>query len=388
MIHPRSPNRKGKCEVCGRESFTISRFLKVCVYCIRDNPDRANPYIKAAHHHVRNTYCLPKQPPNAPYGVSCNICANDCRMNHNSKGYCGLKWGDQGRLKSFISSNKAYVHTYYDKLPTNCCSAWFCPGCTGRGYNNGWALKPNAEHGSVNLAVFFYGCNFNCLFCQNESHRNVQNAPSMSLNQVLTKAMDPLVTCICYFGGDPGPHLPFAINTSQHVLERSDSKNPMRICWETNGISSPNLMRKAAKLSLISGGIMKIDLKAYDPNIAHALSGVSNQRAYENFSMIADDFFELRPEVPVLTGVTLLTPGYTDEIEIEKIAQFIAKLNPNIPYSLLVFHPANYMNDLPITPPQQVERCYHKARKYLKHVHIGNEYLLPNHLKSLAIDDM
>jgi hypothetical protein len=43
-----------------------------------------------------------------------------------------------------------------DPLPTNCCSAWFCTGSHEPGYN---------------LGVFFYGCSFDCLFCQNWTHR-------------------------------------------------------------------------------------------------------------------------------------------------------------------------------------------------------------------------
>ncbi|MFZ2071457.1 MAG: hypothetical protein WAV32_07685 [Halobacteriota archaeon] len=42
-------------------------------------------------------------------------------------------------------------------LPTNCCAAWFCPG--------------SSHYGKVNIAVFFYGCNFNCIFCLNASHK-------------------------------------------------------------------------------------------------------------------------------------------------------------------------------------------------------------------------
>jgi len=304
-------------------------------------------------------------------------------MFHGEQSYCGLRWEEQEYLESFVSPQKALVNTYYDGLPTNCCAAWFCPGCTGRGYEDGWALKPSAESENANFAVFFYGCSFNCLFCQNASHKEVKGAPSMLLNEFVEKALHPRVSCICYFGGDPGPQLPFAIRASKQILERCGSQRLMRICWETNGIGNPKLMREAAKLSLRSGGIVKIDLKAFNPYLAQALSGVPNQRAFENFTMIAEEFYEQRSSVPLLTAVTLLTPGYIAEAEVEKIAQFIAELNPDIPYSLLVFHPSYYMTNLPITPPDQVKRCYHIAKKYLNHVNIGNKHLLPVSLRSI-----
>ena len=209
----------------------------------------------------------------------------------------------------------------------------------------------------------------------------------MPLKQFVEKAIHPRVSCICYFGGDPGPQLPFALKASTQILEHCGSHRLMRICWETNGIGNPRLMREAAKLSLSSGGIVKIDLKASNPHLARALSGVPNQRAFENFAMIAEEFYEQRPSVPLLTAVTLLTPGYTDEIEVENIAKFIAELNPNIPYSLLVFHPSNYMKNLPITPPDQVKRCYYAAKKHLNHVNIGNKHLLPASLRTIDKHD-
>jgi pyruvate formate lyase activating enzyme len=65
-----------------------------------------------------------------------------------------------------------------------------------------------------------------------------------------------------------------------------------------------------------------------------------------------------------------------DKQEVGKIASFISSLNPNIPYSLLVFHPDFFLEDLPVTPQEQVSECYDTARKYLKRVNIGNRQLL------------
>jgi pyruvate formate lyase activating enzyme len=69
-------------------------------------------------------------------------------------------------------------------------------------------------------------------------------------------------------------------------------------------------------------------------------------------------------------------PGYVDEVEVGQIARFIAGLDPAIPYSLLVFHPDFMMRDLPITPREQVTRCYETATRQLKRVHLGNLHLL------------
>jgi pyruvate formate lyase activating enzyme len=73
----------------------------------------------------------------------------------------------------------------------------------------------------------------------------------------------------------------------------------------------------------------------------------------------------------------LLVPGDIDELEIHAIARFIVDLNPDIPYSLLAFHPQFYMADLPLTPKCLAERCEQIARDAgLKNVRIGNVHLL------------
>jgi pyruvate formate lyase activating enzyme len=78
-----------------------------------------------------------------------------------------------------------------------------------------------------------------------------------------------------------------------------------------------------------------------------------------------------------LIANSLLVPGYIDEHEIGAIAKFVADLNPNIPYSLLAFHPQFYMSDLPVTSKDLANRCYQAAKDAgLSQVRIGNAHLL------------
>jgi len=341
------------CKICGKENY-IQEVIGLCVDCVRGGDSLE--HTRDAHKRVREKFSLPSAPPDDPDGVYCGLCANECRMGVGRKGYCGLRWNECGKLVSLVNGENAIMHAYLDPLPTNCCAAWFCP-CSG-------------EHGRQNLAVFFYGCSFNCLFCQNCSHKNL-SVPGTSIDGFLQRALNPEVSCICYFGGSPEPQLPFAIKASEKVLK----KRKIRICWEWNGSGNPELVKKAARLSLESGGTVKFDLKAFNENLNFALCGVSNKRVYENFKMIAKGFYE-SSNPPLLTATTLLVPGYIDKEEVGEIARFIANLNEEIPYSLLVFHPDFYMKDLPVTPKKQAGECYGEARRYLKNVNIGNKHML------------
>jgi pyruvate formate lyase activating enzyme len=370
-----------KCTICGRGE--AAKILGVCLACIRERPEEAMALIRKAHILAREPYPLPPEVPRSsdPGVRRCVLCSNECVIAPGEVGYCGVRknWGD--RIGSLFPGH-GLLMTYEDLLPTNCCASWFCPG----------SLAP-PEDRKVNVAVFLYGCNFDCLFCQNESHRHLRLPPLVSLDAFVSRVRaNPKAECVCYFGGSPEPQLPFALRASKRMLdldeggggkdggdgvggEDLESSRRPRICWEMNGCGNPAIVKRAAKLSFRSGGIVKFDLKAFDENLSLALSGVSNRRAFENFEMIAKDLFKRR-DAPVLTATTLLVPGYVDEAEVVGISEFIAGLSPEIPYSLLVFNPDFCMRDLPITPRSQAARCLEAARKHLSRVYLGNKQML------------
>lgn len=359
-----------RCRICGRE-VSVSKILGICADCIRSS-EEALPYIIESHQNARLPYDLPIMPPREK-GISCNLCSNKCRISEGKRGYCGLRWNKNGKFHSEVSGNRALLYSYLDPHITNCCAAWFCPA-TGRGYPR-YSYRKSGELGYYNYAVFFYGCNFSCLFCQNYSHKNLENSQLVDISDFTHKIKsNGKISCVCYFGGSPEPQLPFVIRASRKILEEADRL--VRICMEWNGCGNKNLVKKLAKISLESGGIIKFDLKTFSPTLSLALSGVSNEEAYKNFEMIYHNLYEERKEVPLLTATTLLVPGYVDEKEVEGIARFISDLDRDIPYSLLVFHPQFYMKDLSVTPFSQVKKCLETSKKYLNNVHVGNLHLL------------
>ncbi len=363
----------GRCSVCKKESKLISRALKVCLNCILNNFHEAYPYIEEAHHRMRNAFDLPQKPPKSPSGISCRICFNECKISSGEEGFCGVRRNIEGGLVGG-TPRKGNLSWYYDPLPTNCVADWVCPGGTGAGYPR-FAYTKGPEFGYKNLAVFYHACNFNCLFCQNWHFREMTHQRKTISASHLAAQVDERTSCICYFGGDPTPQLPHALLTSRLALSNNQGRI-LRICWETNGSMHPKLLNKMAELSLKTGGCIKFDLKAWSLEVSLSLCGVSNQRTLENFSSIAKLTKE-RPEPPLLVASTLLVPGYVDVDEVSRIARFIASLNPEIPYSLLAFHPQFYLNDLPTTSKNHALACKEAAEKQgLRRVKIGNLHLL------------
>ncbi len=373
---------RARCKVCG-ELKPISEILGVCKDCILTRFEEAIAYIAEAHKKVRARFGLPAVPPKSEDGIQCNVCSHKCKIGIGERGYCGLRWNENGKLISISTPNRAPLYAYLDPHITNCCAAWFCPATTGAGYPR-YAVKRGAEYGYYNLAVFFYGCNFSCLFCQNWEHKRVMEGDLVKAEELAERVLrDDKITCICYFGGSPEPHLPFTIRVNDIVLKNIENNRVIRICYEWNGAGNPILVRKVGEQALVSGGIIKFDLKAPYPELNFALTGVRNEIVFENFKMLYEEFWHERPEIPIITATTLLVPGYIGPDEVEEIAKFIASIDPEIPYSLLVFHPDFMMLDLPITPRKIAYESLDRAKKYLKNVHLGNIFLLssaPNEL--------
>jgi pyruvate formate lyase activating enzyme len=363
----------GRCEICNTESRLISEELGVCLNCIRERPAHALPIAARTHIRSRAAFGLPETPPEDPQGVPCNLCVNECRIPEGRRGYCGLRQNTGGKLNG-VTSREGKLSWYHDPLPTNCVADWVCPGGVGAGYPK-YAYTSGPEHGYKNLAVFFHACSFNCLYCQNWQYRKESLRLHTTPVSRLCSDVDETTSCICYFGGDPTPQLPYAIEASRLALKEKGG-GIFRVCWETNGSMNAKLLDEMVELSLHSGGCIKFDLKAWNDDLHRALTGASNRRTLENFSRVGESV-GLREAPPLLVASTLLVPGYIDEAEVRSIARLIASIDPAIPYSLLAFYPHFYMSDLPLTQRPQAQRCLLAAQKEgLENVRVGNVHLL------------
>ncbi len=347
------------CRLCHSERSTVASALGVCSACLKARLAEARPHIEAAHAAARREFDLPVQPPRHPNGVRCALCANECVIGEGERGYCGLRTARNGRLVHLAGTPAAgLLHWYRDPLPTNCVADWVCEGSRQRGYHN--------------LAVFYAACSADCLYCQNWHFREMSPETASTVSaQELAAAANSRTFCVCYFGGDPSPQMPHALAASRLLAERG-----VRVCWETNGTMHPRLLDAAVAYSLRTGGCIKFDLKAFDEGVHLALTGISNRRTLENFARAGRRFDE-RPHPPLVVASTLLVPGYVDADQVGKIAQFIASINPAIPYALLAFAPNFYMPDLRCTSVRHAQDAEAAARAAgLTNVRVGNRHLL------------
>lgn len=378
MIFTYQPLPEQQCALCGDRSRLIASHLGVCGLCIRQRPQEARPLVEAAHARTRRFFDQPLAPPRTKGGVRCTLCVHQCVLGEGEVGYCGLRVARDGRLVHLAGTPaRGLLHWYRDPLPTNCVAMWACAGRGQRGHHN--------------LAVFYGSCTLNCLFCQNWHYRNFlpaeaeiaatrgprveQLAPSLRRRSISAHELAAVANdgtfCVCYFGGDPASQMPHALASATLLADRG-----IAVCWESSGTANPRLMDRAVELSLRSNGTVKFDLKAYDETLHIALTGTSNRQTLANFARAARRF-AARPDPPLVVASTLLVPGYVDAEEVARIARFIARFSPDIPYALLGFASNFYMPDLPCTSVRHAEEAEAAARAAgLTNVRVGNRHLL------------
>ena len=363
----------GQCTLCGKTSAFISSELQVCLECIRSRPEDSSDIARKIHDHSRAAFSLPLSPPRDPDGIPCRLCVNECSIPEGGSGYCGLRKNEGGILTG-ANANQGKLSWYHEPLPTNCVADWVCPGGTGAGYPV-FTNSRGPELGYRNLAVFFHACSFNCLFCQNWQFKQEGLPNRYRSPEELAESVDERTSCICYFGGDPSPQLPFSLAASR-CAQKMNPGRIVRICWETNGSMHPDLLDEMIDMASSSGGCIKFDLKAFDEKLHKVLCGVTNKRTLENFQRLAEKAGQ-RPVPPLAVASTLLVPGYIDAEEVRLIARFIAGINPDTPYSLIAFYPHFYFSDMPLTPKESALKCRKAALdEGLTKVNISNLHLL------------
>ena len=391
------------CKLCGRSSRLISRSIGVCARCLKTRGTQALEYVRRYRRFWRLRIGLPGEVPrggSAP--VKCSICVNECVIPEGASGYCGVWINRGGRLAHTAGPGSLVAFTYLDPLPTNCVATPVCPAATARGFPE-YTDTRGPETGFANLAVFMGGCPLDCAFCQNWEHKAMisdkgydgflgvlhgawiqARIPSRtkSVEELVEEALDPRVRCVCYFGGDPTPQSGLLVAASRRMWSRARAGGQRfkRICWETDGLVSPSIMREMARTSLETGGIVKIDWKAWTPEIYEALTGVDGYKAHErlkeNVKLVAS-MAKKRREPPLLVVSVLLVPGYVGPSEVYRIARYVASVNPETPIVLLAFHPDYLMPDLPTTSTDHAVKAVRAARQAgVSEVYLGNEWLL------------
>lgn len=272
--------------------------------------------------------------------VICQVCMHHCQLEEGKSGICRARKNEGG---SIVCSNYGQVTSLaldpIEKKPLR----MFRPG-------------------TMILSAGSYGCNLRCPFCQNHEISMAGETDSETLYLSPQDLADKAAEYrsignigIAYTYNEPLVGYEYVRDTSRLVKEAG-----MVNVLVTNGSASLPVLEEI--LPYIDA--VNIDLKGFSQEYYRKLGGDLET---------VKTFIERSAQTCHVELTTLIVPGENDSTrEMEAEAGWIASLNAEIPLHVTRFFPQYHMKDRPATDVERVYELADTARKYLKHVFVGN----------------
>jgi len=277
--------------------------------------------------------------------VSCFLCGHRCQIADSKYGICGVRQNKEGKLYTHVYGEVIAAHVDpIEKKPLY----HFLPGTT-----------------SFSIATI--GCNFRCPFCQNWSISQVNKRKDSGLSghtllpeDVVSAAEKYNCRSISYTYTEPTIFYEYAYDTARLASERG-----LANVFVTNGFMTAEALETFRPYL----NACNVDLKSFREEFYKDICQGHLQPVLDSIQLMKK--LDIWVEV-----TTLVIPGQNASTEeLRRIARFIAKTDPDIPWHLSRFHPDYEFTDTPATPIEVL----HKARSLgeeegLRYVYIGNVY--------------
>ncbi len=275
--------------------------------------------------------------------VSCFLCSHHCLITDGKFGICNVRENRGGTL---------YTHAYGNLVAQNI---------------DPIEKKPLYHFfpGSTSFSIAATGCNFQCGFCQNWQISQIKEAKGLGLRseevkpgEVVTHAKRAGSKSISYTYTEPTIFFEYALEVGQ-LAKREGLHN----VFVTNGYMTEEMIQMARPFL----DAANIDLKSFNDDYYRRLCKGRLAPVLKNIEMMK----RLNIWVEV---TTLVVPGENDsEEEFKKIAEFLAGIDPSIPWHISRFYPQYQMDDLENTPMKTMNQAYEIGKEAgLRYVYLGN----------------
>jgi pyruvate formate lyase activating enzyme len=275
--------------------------------------------------------------------VKCDLCRHGCTIAPDQKGLCGVRQNQDGELYS-LNYAKAIAANIdpVEKKPL-------------------YHFLPGSKIFSIGAA----GCNFRCDFCQNwrtsqitkgqDGHVVGQNLPP---EEVVQTAQYYDCPGIAYTYTEPTIFFEYAKDTAQ-LAQKEGLKN----IFVSNGYETRQTVDQMA--GLIDAA--NIDLKAFNDNYYQEICGAKLDPVLDTIQYMYEK--EIWVEL-----TTLIVPGENDDSdELQQLAEFIADVDPDIPWHISRFTPQYKMDDIEKTPRETLRKAAKIGEKAgLNYIYVGN----------------
>ena len=275
--------------------------------------------------------------------VSCFLCSHHCLISNGKFGICHVRENRGGVL---------YTHAYGELIARNIDPV---------------EKKPLYHFfpGSKSFSIATIGCNFQCSFCQNWQISQVKEAKASGVRseevkpeEVVQEARETGSKSISYTYTEPTIFFEYAYEISQLA-----KKEGLFNVFVTNGYMTEEMIRTIHPAL----DAANIDLKSFRDEYYRKVCGGRLAPVLKSI--------ELMKKLNIWIEVTtLLVPGQNDsEEELNGIANFLAGLDPSIPWHISRFYPQYKMEDLESTSLETLTRAYDIGKKAgLRYIYLGN----------------
>ncbi|MEY8562213.1 AmmeMemoRadiSam system radical SAM enzyme [Eggerthellaceae bacterium 3-80] len=278
--------------------------------------------------------------------VTCPVCPHACVLFEGCHGICKARVARGG---SVVDENYGRVTSLnLDPIEKKPLAFW--------------------NPGSWVLSVGSYGCNMHCPFCQNASIA-CANAEEAHWNYVEPEAL------VRFAGKVRDTHdfrhaIGIAYTYNEPLIGYEYVRDVSKLAHEAglynvlvrNGMANFEIIDEL--LPLIDAA--NIDLKGFSQDFYNVVGGDFDcvKRTIELFAAFPKTHLEV---------TTLVIPGLNDmPEEIDKMSQWIASLDPSIPYHLTRFFPTHCMTDRQATSIACMHELKAVAERHLSRVVLGN----------------
>ena len=275
--------------------------------------------------------------------VLCDVCPKFCKLREGQIGFCRARSNIGGKIVPInYGQATSLALDPIEKKPL----MRFCPGTYILSYGS-------------------YGCNLRCPYCQNASismagpdncpHRLITPEGLTDLAVDLSK-QEPGNIGVAFTYNEPTVCFEFIRDTSKLLHEAG-----LKSVVVTNG----GLVRKYADELLPHVDALNIDLKGFSDEFYRYVKG-----EFDTVKEFIKAAVEHKCHVEL---TTLAIPTKNDDPEeMEREAEWIASISPDIPLHLSRFFPRYKVDDLPPTPAETIYRLKDIAQKKLKYIYTGN----------------
>ncbi len=273
--------------------------------------------------------------------IRCFSCGHSCSISSGGYGVCNMRKNVEGELRvpygyvSSLSVDPMEKKPFFHALP-----------------------------GQGALSYGMLGCNFSCPYCQNWHISQTLCDPEarvspreITVEQIIQKAVNSGVDCVVSTYNEPL----ITSEWNRAVFEKAKEED-MVTGYVSNGYASEQVLEYLQGVT----DLFNVDFKAFSPDVYRKLGGDA-RKMRENIRRIYRMGFHL--EV-----ITLVVPGQTDDREeLERMAEFLVSVSPEIPWHLTAFRGAYKWRSHSSTRPETLKMACEIAREAgMNHVYCGN----------------